>query len=587
LGKIVQSKQPCPDTVECKSSDALSIYEDGDGFCFSCGEFFTKDEVQGRPAVTTTKKSNFSKLPTIDEIKEFPVRGFKDRRISTDICEFFDVRVSYDQDGNIEKHYYPYGDGYNIRDVNDKTNFLRVGEFTELCGQRKFASGGKRVIVTEGEIDMLTVAKASHKKYGKIYPVVTMGSATNTKLLIPAREWLRSFDEVVIWMDQDENGEKAATEACRIIGFDKCKVVTDTEHKDANDRLVALPLSDINNINTFDVNKFYQVVFDAAIKTPAGILKRSELKERLRKLNDIVALPYPPCMEGVNSKLKGMRLGEITLFTSGTGSGKTTLIREIILHLKTQLEPGEKIGVVSLEESPEADARKLASMHLQRNCAHEELDWDTLERGFDEVFGTDEEEEQILMLDHQGSINDSSIIDKIEYMCLMGCKYILIDHITILVSEGVDKLQGNEAQDKIMNCLLSIVKRYPTWIGLISHLRKTMNGMESFEQGKLPSMDDIRGSGSIKQISFDIIAFARNMAHEDENKRNTIKMAVLKARTTGLTGPVKGAKYIKETGRLVAVDDADELASCEDGSGEMFSKQTGEVFTNIGQARPK
>ncbi|CAG0892061.1 unnamed protein product, partial [Cyprideis torosa] len=58
-----------------------------------------------------------------------------------------------------------------------------------------------------------------------------------------------------------------------------------------------------------------------------------------------------------------------------------------------------------------------------------------------------------------------------------------------------------------------ITKKHNIWLGVISHLRK---GEKPFEEGHLPSIDDIKGSGSIKQISFDIIAFARNMVAETE-----------------------------------------------------------------------
>ena len=74
--------------------------------------------------------------------------------------------------------------------------------------------------------------------------------------------------------------------------------------------------------------------------------------------------------------------------------------------------------------------------------------------------------------------------------------------------------QGNEAIDKVMSDLLKVVKRHNVWLGLISHLRKSHG--KSFEEGNLASIDDIKGSGSIKQISFDIIAFARNLIAEDE-----------------------------------------------------------------------
>lgn len=139
-------------------------------------------------------------------------------------------------------------------------------------------------------------------------------------------------------------------------------------------------------------------------------------------------------------------------------------------------------------------------------------------------------------------------------MCLIGCKYLFIDHITILVSEGADGLTGNEAIDKIMNDLLRLVKRHNVYICLISHLRKVQTGGKSFEEGRIPSLDDIRGSGSIKQVSFDVIAFARDMNNAEEHVRNTICMAVLKSRTMALTGPVVGAVYNNVTGRLTAFD---------------------------------
>ena len=106
----------------------------------------------------------------------------------------------------------------------------------------------------------------------------------------------------------------------------------------------------------------------------------------------------------------------------------------------------------------------------------------------------------------------NGIINQLEYMALSGCKYLFIDHITILVSEGADGLTGNEAIDKVMNDLLRISKQHDVWIGLVSHLRKMQQTGKSFEEGHMPTVDDIRGSGSIKQISHDIIAFSRNLS---------------------------------------------------------------------------
>jgi twinkle protein len=538
MGDIIHRNQPCLDQVECGSSDARQVYADLTSFCFSCKKFFPKHD--GEVFIEKGPEIHVSKKTELEEVKEYTSRGFKDRHIEKHICEFFGVKVRYNSEGNIDAHYYPYDGGKSYKERVLPKQFFWVGPASKnLFGQSLFSGGGRRLIITEGEIDALSVAQASHEKYGKIYPVVSVSSASGTKAILENRDWIRSFQEVVVWFDNDKAGEEALTHAIRYIGADKVKIAK-AQEKDASDVLTH-----------HGYQKLLQVVFDAAKYVPSGIISKEALWEALVNYNKIPSLPYPPCLEGINGKLKGKRLGEIALFISGTGSGKSTMLREDMIYTLEHIPKEDKIGVISLEESPPETARKLAGMVLNKNPADEEIPIEELKEGFDKLFGDD----RIILLDHQGSMNDDSIIDKLEYMCLSGCKYIYIDHITILVSEGAGDLTGNEAQDKIMNDLLRLVKRYPVWIGLVSHLRKTPNTAKAFEEGKLPSLDDIRGSGSIKQVSFDVIAFARNMTAEDDKVRNTIKIRVLKSRQTGLTGDVRGAYYDFKTGRLSAGDD--------------------------------
>jgi twinkle protein len=538
---------------ECGSSDGRRMYADGTSFCFACKGFFTK--AQGESGDSGFEKEEpkthssgtpraprawFQKLTTA-EILTFPIRGFKERMVTKTIAEFYQVRVTYDEEGQIDKHYYPYdgGEAYKIRSIPKE--FVWVGKSTALFGRERFPGGGKRIIITEGEIDCMSVAQASLDRYKKIYPVVAMSSSVMTKSLLEAREWLRSFQEVILMLDMDEPGQKATAEAIRIIGADKVKVAK-------------LPEKDPNEVylkHGFEV--LNQCVFDAEAHVPPGIMKRDALWEAMVNYNLLESHPYPACMDGVNSKVKGKRVGEIALFISGTGSGKSTMLREDMINVLETTE--DKIGIVSLEEAPAETARKLSGMSINRNPAESEIPIEDLKVGFDKVFGDD----RVILLDHQGSMSDTRIIDQLEYMALAGCKYLYVDHFTILVSEGVDNLTGNEAQDKVMNDLLRLVKRYPIWIGLVSHLRKAPTTGKSFEEGKLPSIDDIKGSGSIKQICFDIISFSRDLTAEIEDERNRIKVRVLKSRYTGLTGSVDGSRYIRETGRLVA-----DNASAED-----------------------
>jgi twinkle protein len=534
MGKIVTRNKPCLDVTGCGSHDARQIYEKGDSFCFSCHKWFPPESGE---VVTET---NVHKKITVEEIETLPSKGLKDREIETAVMKFFDVRVSLsEEDGKtITAHYYPYEENaYKVRKL--PKDFYWVNKSQKLFGQIKFNAAGKRLVITEGEIDALSVAQTWYSRYKKIYPVVSLSSSTGTKALIEQRDWVRSFEEVILCLDEDTAGRKALEECIKIIGVDKVKIAK-LPLKDANEVLVQKGWKDL-----------LSCIYDAAPYLPSGIITKEELWAALENYNSIPAVPYPPCLEGVNTKLKGMRPGEITLFISGTGSGKSTILREIMLHVLATTS--DKIGVVSLEEAPAETARKLAGMILKRNPAKEEIPLTDLKVGFDEVFGTS----RVILLDHQGAIDDASIIDKLEYMCLNGARYLFIDHITILVSEGMENLTGNEAQDKIMNGLLKLVKRHPVWIGLVSHLRKSSGGGKSFEEGRLPSIDDIRGSGSIKQISFDVISFSRHLTATSEQERNTIKMQILKARHTGLTGSVIGARYSYDTGRLTACSDGD------------------------------
>lgn len=543
MGIVVTKNQPCT----CGSSDARQIYDDNTSYCFSCSEWFPAEGTEMDVTPAAPKKVS---TITVDEVKEFPIRGFQERNIKKEVSQFFGVKVSYGENGLIDSHYYPYegGKSYKVRKVATK-DFYSVGSIKGLFGRDLFPGSGKRIVITEGELDAMSYAQACLLESKKIWPVISLRSATaGLQDLLEDREWIRGYDEVILAMDGDKAGDEALNKIIRIIGIDKIKVVKyPKDCKDFSDILSKKdPETELADINVNSKNVM-RCVWDAVAYTPAGIIGKDDLWTALQEYNAKESVPYPPCLEGVNSKIKGHRTGEITLFISGTGSGKSTLLREDILHLLHTTQ--DRIGVVSLEESPAETARKLAGMHLNRNPSDEEIPLEELKAGFDAVFGDD----RIVILDHQGSINDGSIVDQLEYMALVGCRYIFVDHITILVSEGAEGLTGNEAIDKIMNDLLRLVKSHDVWIGLVSHLRKASGGTKSFEEGRLPSIDDIRGSGSIKQISFDIIAFARDLTAEDAEIRNQMKMAILKSRYTGLTGPVDGAYYVHKTGRMHAM----------------------------------
>lgn len=526
-------KGACP-FPGCGSSDAFVSYSDGVGHCFSCGR--SKKVKVEMDAYTPASFVELTKYTDIDSYRSYPITS---RGISKEVVDYFNVKMSVTETGMPESHYYPYtrnGKTVAYKERRLPKTFSIHGDFknVELFGQAQ-AVGSKMLVVTEGELDALAVAEAYRKKYGRIYPVVSLPSATGINTLLAQREWLSRYETVVLMFDQDEAGSQAVEKAARIVGTGRCKVATLKGCKDPSELLLS-----------HGPEAVVESIWGAKTWSPAGIVMGEKVWDEFKERQNVESIPYPDCLSGLNEKLKGIRYGEITLFTSGTGSGKSTVIKEVILDLLAKTS--DKVGLISLEESVGDTAEKFISMQLKRNIMDSPtIDESELRRGYEAVFG----DERLVLLDHQGSVGDASLIDKIEYMALMGCKYLVLDHITIAVSEGSEGLSGNEAVDKVMSDLLKVVKKHNVWLGLISHLRKAQGG-KSFEEGNIASIDDIKGSGSIKQISFDIVAFSRNLVAESESERNTIKFKVLKSRFTGLTGPAGSAAYDNKTTRLIA-----------------------------------
>jgi len=525
----------CP---KCDSSDAFTIYEDG-AYCFSCNYSTKKvNNMNDLETVTDTKDQL-----TFDEIHELNSFAITSRGISKQVVDHFGIKMAVNPDGSGGSHFYPYTNKYDGKVIAWKErklpkDFIIHGNFTnvELFGQASSNGGGKTLVITEGELDACAVAQAFLNKYNKIYPVVSIPSASGHKVLLEQRDWVRKFESIILFFDQDEAGKTATDKAAKIIGAGKVKIAKLTE-KDPCDQLLK-----------HGPDSLVQSYWNAQTWSPAGIVTGEAIWEQYKERQAVKSIPYPNCLQGLNDKLKGIRHGEITLFTSGTGSGKSTVVKEIILELLHKTE--DKVGLISLEESVGDTAEKFIHMVLKREVGSTLESTDQERAAYMEVFGN----ERLVLLDHQGSVGDSSLIDKIEYMALMGCKYLILDHITIAVSEGTEGLSGNEAVDKVMSDLLKIVKKHNIWLCLISHLRKAPGGGTSFEEGKLASIDDIKGSGSIKQISFDIVTFARNLISENSTERNTIKFRVLKSRFTGLTGSAGGAIYDPNTGRLTSTN---------------------------------
>ena len=134
------------------------------------------------------------------------------------------------------------------------------------------------------------------------------------------------------------------------------------------------------------------------------------------------------------------------------------------------------------------------------------------------------------------------------------CRYILLDHISILVS---DQSAGDErkALDEIATKLKTLTIELDIWLGMVSHSKRPSG--KSHEEGGQPSLSELRGTAGIGQLSNMVVGLERNGQDPDLYRRNVTLMRVLKNRFSGLTGPACHLHYDRETGRLTQVNDPD------------------------------
>jgi twinkle protein len=137
----------------------------------------------------------------------------------------------------------------------------------------------------------------------------------------------------------------------------------------------------------------------------------------------------------------------------------------------------------------------------------------------------------------------------------LGCSFILLDHISIVVS-GLDFGIGDNERlmiDRLLTKLRSLIEETGCGVQAIVHLkRKSQNSGKGYNEGGRISLSDLRGSGSLEQLSDAVIGMERDQ--QDEALKNLSRLRVLKCRRTGDTGVGDILEYSQFTGRLTATD---------------------------------
>jgi twinkle protein len=163
---------------------------------------------------------------------------------------------------------------------------------------------------------------------------------------------------------------------------------------------------------------------------------------------------------------------------------------------------------------------------------------------FKATLGTD----RIFMFDHFGSSSIDNIVNRVRYLSrVTDCQYIFLDHVSIIVS-AQDNGDERKAIDEIMTKLRTLVQETEISLIIVSHLKRP--DKKGHEEGASTSLAQLRGSGSIAQLSDMVLGLERNGQADDPTVRNTTHVRVLKNRFAGITGKACQLLYDLDTGRM-------------------------------------
>ena len=506
----------------CGSSDAKAVYTDGHAFCFSCNKHFKGESMNN--VITLAKEE-----PKHNNFVRGSAQPLKSRKINQETCVKWGYETGDYNGKPVQIANYRNSTGQivaqKLRFQNKEFKFIGDTKEAGLYGMHLWRDGGKMVTVTEGEIDALSLSQAQGLKWAVVS--VPTGAAGAARAIKKNLEWLLKFESVVFMFDNDEVGIKAAKDCAALLPPKRAKIAT-LPLKDANEMLVANRTGDL-----------ISAMWDAKESRPDGIVAATDLWEKLTNRTEAKAWDFP--FTGLNEKLLGVRKGEITTFTAGSGVGKSAFCREISYKL---MEQDCTIGYIALEENNDRTLLGFMGIHADKPLhTDRSIDVNAYRESYDYIAP------KLYLYDHWGSTSVDDLYDKIRYLVRgVDCDVIVLDHLSMVVSGVSSSQEADERRliDNLMTGLRSLVEELQCAMILVSHLRRPQ-GDKGFERGQETTLNSLRGSAAIAQLSDSVVGLERDQQGENPN---VTTVRVLKNRYTGETGIAGLIEYQRETGRL-------------------------------------
>lgn len=482
--------------------------------------------------------------------------GLGYRGIKDEYLKFFGHLTKKDEHGNVISRHYPETNtkgklaGYKCRNHPKDFRYGNVGSTggkNQLSGQIKYSGHNKYILIVGGEEDKVAAYQMSEEnRAGKpnvaqIHVVSpTCGENSAVKQIAAQYSFFDMYEQIIIGMDNDDAGRKAAEAIAAVLPKEKVKIAV-WSGKDPNKML------EDGMASTF-MRDFY----NAKPLIASGIAESTGLMDSVREELMRPRIKLPPEWADVERAMKGgIRQGSIVNIIGDTSVGKSTHINS--LNYFWMFNAPEKVGVVSLEATSGQYTLDMLSLHLEKNLLWigegadilEYLDRPDVVAAYDNLLTSESGEPRFSILDERDG--DIKMLERqVEKLIHQyGCKIIVIDVLT-------DILRGTngDLQEDHMKWQKQIVKSGVTIINVL-HTRKPVNSDGSWR--KATEYDAFGSSTFVQSAAYNIV-ISRDKMNPDPILKNLTHVDMPKCRG-GETGEIMQLIYDVETRKAVNYND--------------------------------
>lgn len=514
--------------VETSGRSHQVVKEDGAGLSKSA-QATSSDYLPDQKAMLRLLRNFVTEQESSGPVKKF----LRDRGLGLAVAFQFGVGCALrkfrdDESGKYERHdclTFPWIVGkktvrVKVRSVQEK-RAMRIepkGGGWGLFGLHTVPEDAKEVVLTEGELDALSVAQDT----GRFAVSVPNGASSLPPHVLPL---LERFDKIYLWMDNDSAGQTAIEKFSAKLGSYRCFVVRPPNEwgedppKDANEALMrGLKLDD--------------AISQAAIPTNENLIRfgdiRNEVVREIMNPDMFNGLPLPS-LPGLTSILRGARTGELTLLTGHTGSGKTTLVSQMTLDFVKQ-------GTPTLWGSFEVNNVQLVKKMLRQfsprfNLPLTEFTQDQLEHLCDRF-----ELLPLHFMKFHGATDVEDVIDAMTYARYAhDVEHVVLDNLQFMISTGAHQNKF-DVQDNAIAKFREFATRANVHVVLVVHPKKTDAAARLDEYSIYGGVKAVQEADNVVILQSTASAAAPGEALTQAPIKN---IEVVKNRYVGTTGAVQ------------------------------------------------